>query len=71
MLLRSLQALDIAPGHALMVGDSAADVVCADAAGVPCLVFDGGYGADSLPPVARYARFASYDELLRARCLKV
>lgn len=71
LLLRSLKALNIAPGHALMVGDSAADAGCADAAGVPCLVFDGGYGADSLPPAARYARFASYGELLQARCLKV
>ena len=71
LLLRSLAALDIPPGRALMVGDSAADAGCADAAGVPCLVFDGGYGADALPPAARYARFASYGELLHARCLKV
>jgi phosphoglycolate phosphatase len=71
LLLRSLKALNIAPGHALMAGDSAADAGCADAAGVPCLVFDGGYGADSLPPAARYARFASYGELLQARCLEV
>jgi phosphoglycolate phosphatase len=71
LLLRSLKALDIAPGHALMVGDSAADAGCAGASGVPCLMFDGGYGADALPPGARYARFSSYGELLQARCLEV
>lgn len=71
LLMRSLEALDIGPGHALMVGDSAADVGCAGAAGVPCLVFDGGYGADALPSGERHARFSSYGELLQARSWKV
>lgn len=71
LLLRSLEALDIAPGHALMVGDSAADAGCAGAAGVPCLVFDGGYGADALSAGERHIRFSSYGELLQAQSLKV
>lgn len=71
LLLRSLQILGIPPGSALMVGDSAADVGCAAAADVPCLVFDGGYGADGLQPRADNARFSSYEQLLQtvnARC---
>lgn len=71
LLLRSLAALDVAPGHALMVGDSAADVGCAGAAGVSCLLFDAGYGADALSLGACHARFSSYAELLQARCLMV
>lgn len=64
LLLRSLQALGVTPARAVMVGDSAADKGCAVAAGVPLLVFDGGYGADALGPDTGTARFASYRELL-------
>lgn len=66
-LLLALQALGTAGGSALMVGDSEVDVACAAAAGVPCLVFDGGYGPDALDAGAAEGRFASYASLLRAR----
>jgi len=66
-LLCSLRGSAIAPGDALMVGDSAVDVACAAAAGVPCLLFEGGYGADALAPAAGIDRFASYAALLAAR----
>jgi phosphoglycolate phosphatase len=71
LLLRSLQTLDTAPDQALMVGDSAADAGCAGAAGVPCLVFDGGYGADALPAGDHHTRFSSYGELLQVQSLTV
>ncbi len=71
LLLRALQVLEIdpasAPDSALMVGDSAADTGCAEAMDVPCLVFDGGYGIDGLPPSAGIARFFSYGQLLNAQ----
>lgn len=71
LLLRALHAMGVdhlaAPGRVLMVGDSATDVGCAAAAGVACLVFGGGYGADGLPPTAGHARFSTYSQLLRAR----
>lgn len=38
-----LSALGVSPEHAVMVGDSAADVGCAKAAGVPCVVVSFGY----------------------------
>lgn len=67
MLHNVLQALAVSPSSALMVGDSQADVACARAAGVPCLVFDGGYGAEGLQDVPGVGRFASYPALLRSR----
>jgi phosphoglycolate phosphatase len=67
LLLRSLRELGVVASRSLMVGDSAADVGCAAAVGVPCLVFEGGYGADSLGPSVTGTRFSSYQELLLAR----
>lgn len=49
LLLRRRQAPNPFPGHALMAGDSAADMGCAAAAGVRSLLVDGGYGAHALP----------------------
>jgi phosphoglycolate phosphatase len=66
-LLSCLRESGIAPDEALLVGDSAVDVACAAAAGVPCLVFEGGYGADALEPGAGIARFSSFGALLEAR----
>lgn len=71
LLLRSLQALNTPPGHALMVGDSAADMGCAAAAGVRSLLFDGGYGADDLPAGQHHTRFSGYRQLLLAQALSV
>lgn len=65
-LLLALQALAVPPGDALMLGDSDLDVACAAAAGVPCLVFEGGYGAAGLAERSGSASFASYAALLRA-----
>lgn len=67
MLLHALQALSTAPATGLMVGDSEVDVACAAAAGVPCVVFSGGYGAEALAAAGRVRRFDSYASLLRER----
>ena len=42
-LLGVLQALGASPGEAVMVGDSGADVECANAAGLPSVVVSFGY----------------------------
>jgi phosphoglycolate phosphatase len=42
-LLKVLTALEIPPGGAIMVGDSAADAGCAKAARVACVLVDYGY----------------------------
>jgi phosphoglycolate phosphatase len=44
----------------LLIGDSAIDLACAQAVGVGCLIFEGGYGGT----FDGGRRFASYNELL-------
>lgn len=48
MIVTALEKLGIAPLQALVVGDSAADVGAARAAGVPVVVVEGGY--TNIPP---------------------
>jgi phosphoglycolate phosphatase len=43
--LALLETLGVAPGRALLVGDSRNDVACAHAAGLPCVVVTWGYSA--------------------------
>ena len=58
-LLHALDALGATPQQAVLVGDSAVDLACAEAAGVDCLLFAGGYGDVSHPH-----RFAQWAQLL-------
>lgn len=46
VLRHALAALDVAPEHALMVGDHSADVLAAHAAGMPCFGVLGGMGSE-------------------------
>lgn len=58
-----LSRLEAAACEAVLVGDSAVDRDCAGAAGVCCLIFEGGYGeAQAQGPL----RFADYESLLLA-----
>lgn len=66
-LNRTLEVLGTGPNHALMVGDSIVDIACATSAGMPCLLFEGGYGAMDLPPNISVSRFCTYEDLLRER----
>jgi phosphoglycolate phosphatase len=66
-LIRALDVLGIGANHALMVGDSIVDVACAMSADMPCLLFEGGYGATELPPNLNVSRFCTYEDLLRER----
>ncbi len=44
-LLRLLEAMGAAPGHAVMLGDSINDIAAARAAGLPAIAVSHGYGA--------------------------
>lgn len=64
-LLRACEALGAAPQETAYVGDTHVDALCAGRAGMPFLLFLGGYGSPELlrgQPVA--ASFAHYGELL-------
>ncbi|MDH4392122.1 MAG: HAD-IA family hydrolase [Aquabacterium sp.] len=63
-LLHAIGALGGTCVQALMVGDSVVDLHCAQAAGVDCVLFAGGYGTGAEGPVSR---FESYAELLAAQ----
>lgn len=43
-LLDVIQALDGTPESAVLIGDSAVDLACAEAAGVPAIIIPSGYG---------------------------
>jgi phosphoglycolate phosphatase len=43
-LLAVIRALGGTPGRAVLIGDSAVDLACADAAGVPAIIVPSGYG---------------------------
>jgi phosphoglycolate phosphatase len=43
-LLAVIRALDGTPDNAVLVGDSAVDLACAEAAGVPAIIIPSGYG---------------------------
>jgi HAD superfamily hydrolase (TIGR01509 family) len=64
MLLSALEGLGTPPHEALMVGDSEVDMLCAAAAGVPCLLFSSGYGGDRLPASGAPKRFTTYTSLM-------
>jgi phosphoglycolate phosphatase len=43
-LLAVIRALDGTPDNAVLIGDSAVDLACAEAAGVPAIIIPSGYG---------------------------
>jgi phosphoglycolate phosphatase len=59
-LLHAIGALGASRAQTLLVGDSAVDLACAEAAGVDCLLFAGGYGDVTHPH-----RFDSWTQLLQ------
>lgn len=44
LIVQALEALDIRPGEAIMIGDSTRDIEAAHAAGVPSMLVQSGYG---------------------------
>ena len=61
-LLTVIRALGGMPGSAVLIGDSAVDLACAEAAGVPAIIIPSGYGMTE--PTAKIIA-ASFAELPR------
>lgn len=64
MLLAACERLAVAPRDMLMVGDSAPDLLSAQAAGCPSVLVGWGYGHQALPAGLAPLRIAAPDELL-------
>jgi len=64
MLLAAAERLGVAPADMLMVGDSAADMQAAFAAGCPSLLAGWGYGCEELPAWLTPRRIATPAALL-------
>jgi phosphoglycolate phosphatase len=61
-LLAVIDALGGTPAQAVLIGDSAVDLACAEAAGVPAIIIPSGYGM--VPPQAKVTA-ASFADLPR------
>lgn len=57
-LLTVIQALGGTPDRAVLIGDSAVDLACAEAAGVPAIIIPSGYGMTQPQAKVTAARFA-------------
>lgn len=62
-LLGTLQALGVAPSHAVFFGDTHADAACAQAAGVRFAWFSSGFGTEQVRSYPQMLAFADYREL--------
>jgi phosphoglycolate phosphatase len=65
LLLTAAEQIGIAPERLLMIGDSALDLRCAEAAGCPALLVEWGYGHHALPPGLDAGRVADPAQLLK------
>jgi phosphoglycolate phosphatase len=63
MLLRTCEALGVAPLEAVMVGDSRADLEAARAAGMRCILFTHGYSAEPVETLGADVVLDSFAEL--------
>jgi phosphoglycolate phosphatase len=65
-LLNVIRTLGGTPASAVLIGDSAVDIACAEAAGVPSIIIPSGYGI--APPQAKItvAGFAELPSVIDA-----
>lgn len=63
-LLTVIEALGGTPDRAVLIGDSAVDLACADAAGVPAIIIPSGYGMAEPKATVTAASFAELPEIL-------
>lgn len=63
-LHHALSRLDCGPHGAVMIGDSPIDARAAAAAGVPFVLFEGGYAPDECASELVHGRFNSHDTLI-------
>lgn len=63
-LLTVIQALGGTPERAVLIGDSAVDLACAEAAGVPAIIIPSGYGMAHPQASVTAATFAELPSIL-------
>ena len=63
-LWAAIEALGSKPADAVMIGDSATDLACAQAAGVPALILPSGYGVEQVAGTPGFASFADLPALI-------
>ena len=63
-LLTVIQALVGTPERAVLIGDSAVDLACAEAAGVPAIIIPSGYGMTQPEATVTAACFADLPDVL-------
>ncbi len=63
-LFAAIAALEGTPDQAVMIGDSATDLACAEAAGIPALIIPSGYGQEVVPATPGFHSFADLPGLL-------
>lgn len=65
-LLETIRMLGLEPAQCLYFGDTSVDAECAQAAGVPFVLHESGYGDQALKRASWRFAFRQWDELLRA-----
>jgi len=65
-ILHLLQAMNAAPSHAIMLGDSTNDIAAAHAAGIPAIAVSHGYGAIPASDLGADRVIAAFDDLAGA-----
>ena len=63
-LLTVIEALGGTPDRAVLIGDSAVDLACAEAAGVPAIIIPSGYGMQEPQAKVTAASFAELPRIL-------
>lgn len=63
-LLTVIEALGGTPDRAVLIGDSAVDLACAEAAGVPAIIIPSGYGMQEPAATLTAASFAELPAIL-------
>ena len=63
-LLAVVRALDGTPDDAVLIGDSAVDLACAEAAGVPAIIIPSGYGMTAPKATIVAATFAELPSVI-------
>ena len=63
-LLTVIEALGGTPDRAVLIGDSAVDLACATAAGVPAIIIPSGYGMTQPEAEITAASFADLPRVL-------
>ena len=65
MLYFALSEFSIGPDEALFVGDSIADVRAAAAAGLPCILIEGGYTVEETAKLGAWKTVSDFQQLVK------